>query len=70
MIYVLLALYFLSGVGVWELGLRAEGGRKSYLMAIAENYDHPRLLFILSEIVVILFWPFFIIRGIVRDNEE
>lgn len=70
MIYALLALYFLSGLGIWMLGLKSEGGSKGYLAELEAEFKHPRLLFVTAEIAVILFWPFFIIRGIVQNEDE
>lgn len=70
MIYALLALYFFSGLGIWLLGLKAEGGSKGYMNELREEFNHPRLLFVTAEIAVILFWPFFIIRGIVQNEDK
>lgn len=69
MIYVLLALYLISGFIIWSLGLKAEGGSKGYLLRLAEDYGHPYLMFFTAWLAVVIFWPFFIIRGIMSKDE-
>ena len=67
---VILVLYFLSGVVMWMLAIRTVGGKKGYMMYLAENYNHsPHLMFITAGILFTLFWPFFLVRGIINKDE-
>lgn len=70
MIYVLLGLYFLSGFIIWRIGVTDAGGRKKYIMIIAEDHEYPVLLYYLAFIAVVIFWPFFIVGGLIRRNED
>ena len=73
-IYTIIFIYLLVGYLIWRLATYAIGGKQEYYEYLKENHDHPKFLIVVAEILVVVFWPYFIIWSILggikhEDNE-
>lgn len=73
-IYAIIFIYLLIGYIIWRLATYSMGGKQGYYEYLEENYDHPKSIIVFSEIMVIVFWPYFIIKsiigGIIHEDTE
>lgn len=62
---IFLLLYLRIGVVLFDAAIRSLGGKETYLQEIDEKYNdlNPNLLYFSGLVLVVLFWPYFLIRG-------
>lgn len=71
MIFALIMLYLISGYGIWRLGTAGIGGKDGYMEYLFDKgYSHPYATVLIAETLVVIFWPYFIVRGIVDMGKE
>ena len=66
LITALVLLYLIIGLWLWTLGTDALGGKDQYLILLAKDYEHPRLLYYTALVAVVIFWPLLMIKGIIH----
>lgn len=67
-ILIIILLYLWLGVRMFELGVEHYGGKDAYVAEIEKEHPgvNPTILFNLALLFLTLFWPYFIIEGIIR----
>lgn len=62
---ILILLYLRVGIALFDAAMRSLGGKETYLQEMDEKYNdlNPNLLYFSGLVLVVLFWPYFLIRG-------
>lgn len=70
-IIVLASLLYLSiGYGIFDLGLRSLGGKDNYMECIKEsNPKHYNAAFRVAVVLVVIFWPYYLIKTLIRGDK-
>lgn len=62
---ILILLYLFIGISIFNAAVKSYGGKEAYKAQIEDGGSYT-----FAFIMVVLFWPVFIIRAIKRQQEE
>ena len=68
---LLLAIYLMLGGLVFSLAVEIVGGKEAYIEEIHKDHpnqsmDFARACYISARFLVVLFWPYFLLKGVIK----